>query len=189
MSEKTKFRKITSDFIEGYKSDNIHATDYLPDTVSRMLKQSKETLCEDLQNAVIDCESPIEQMLSIALETAQRQGKFDIPLLVDVIAFEKQAEIVCGEKLYRADIAIPVRYWNGTKTYLIECDGHEFHQKTKEQVEKDNERTRDLLRAGYSVIRFSGTEIFHKPHRCASAVANIIKAPAIKLIERMLVNE
>ena len=60
------------------------------------------------------------------------------------------------------------------KCFVIECDGHEFHQKTKEQVERDNTRMRNLQKAGYEVIRFSGTEIWHRPYKCAKEVLNII---------------
>jgi very-short-patch-repair endonuclease len=184
-----EFKKVTRELIEQYADDGIRATDYLTESVSRALNCAKRRLRDGLEFAVVDCESPIEQMLSIELETAQRQGKFDIPLLVDVIGFEKQKIIVCGDKKYRADIAIPVKYWNGFKMFLIECDGYEFHQKTKEQVAKDNERMRDLQLAGYIIIRFSGSEIYHKAPRCACEIANIIKAPALKFIERMIGNE
>ena len=44
----------------------------------------------------------------------------------------------------------------------------------KEQVERDNTRMRDLQKQGYEVIRFSGTEIWHRPYKCASDILNII---------------
>lgn len=78
---------------------------------------------------------------------------------------------------------LPVSYYkktkNGfeidfTKKFIVEVDGHEFHQKTKEQVEHDNERERALQKAGYEVIRFSGTEVYHKAYRCACDVKRII---------------
>jgi very-short-patch-repair endonuclease len=184
-----EFKKVTRELIEEYEDMGIRCTDYLTESVSRELNCAKKRLCEGVELAVVDCESPIEQMLSVELEVAQRQGKFDIPLLVDVIGFEKQKIIVCGDKKYRADIAIPVKYWNGLQMFLVECDGHDFHQKTKEQVAKDNERMRDLQLAGYIIIRFSGSEIYHKAPRCACEIANIIKAPALKFIERMIYNE
>lgn len=56
----------------------------------------------------------------------------------------------------------------------IECDGYEFHQKTKEQVQKDNEREFALKMAGYDVIRFSGTQIYKEPLKCAINTYNYI---------------
>ena len=61
----------------------------------------------------------------------------------------------------------------------IECDGYEFHQKTKEQVQHDNEREFDLKMAGYEVLRFSGTQIYNNPLKCADDTYNYI----IKRIE------
>lgn len=50
----------------------------------------------------------------------------------------------------------------------------EFHQKTKEQVQKDNEREYDLKMAGYEILRFSGTQIFNNPIKCAEDTYNYI---------------
>lgn len=49
--------------------------------------------------------------------------------------------------------------------YVVEIDGHEFH-KTKEQREYDYKRERYLMRNGYKVIRFMGTEVFLDPQKC-----------------------
>lgn len=48
----------------------------------------------------------------------------------------------------------------------IELDGHEFHEKTKEQVAKRNGRDRALMLSGWRVIRFSGSEFYRKPYDC-----------------------
>jgi very-short-patch-repair endonuclease len=139
-----------------------------------------------LMDSLTYCESPIEQLMSMELTRTVLEAH--IPELVEVIEIERQKTITIGEKTYRVDFAIPVKYWDSEKTYIIERDGHEFHQKTKVQVERDNSRMRDLQSAGYTVIRFSGSEIYHKPGKCAWEVRNIIQAPAIKFIERMLEN-
>ena len=47
------------------------------------------------------------------------------------------------------------------KEYIIECDGHDFHEKTKEQATYDKRRERFLMTTGRKVLRFSGTEIFN----------------------------
>lgn len=52
----------------------------------------------------------------------------------------------------------------------IECDGHEFHEKTKEQVARDKSRDRALQIAGVRVFRFSGSEIYRRPRDCAREV-------------------
>ncbi len=47
---------------------------------------------------------------------------------------------------------------------VVEIDGHESH-KTKEQREYDYVRERYLMKKGYKVIRFMGTEVFLDPHK------------------------
>ena len=37
-----------------------------------------------------------------------------------------------------------------------------------------NTRMRDLQKTGYEIIRFSGTEIWHRPYKCAEEILNII---------------
>ena len=60
------------------------------------------------------------------------------------------------------------------KYFGIECDGYEFHQKTKQQVEYDNQRQRDLQNEGIEIIRFSGSEVWEKPYKCVQEVQKII---------------
>lgn len=57
---------------------------------------------------------------------------------------------------------------------IIECDGYEFHQKTRQQVQKDNEREYDLKMAGYEILRFSGSQIYNEPLKCAEDTYNYI---------------
>lgn len=42
---------------------------------------------------------------------------------------------------------------------VVECDGHDFHEKTKKQVMKDKIRDRYFVKKGYLVFRYSGSEI------------------------------
>jgi very-short-patch-repair endonuclease len=49
---------------------------------------------------------------------------------------------------------------------IIECDGQETH-KTKEQRYADCVKARFLMRHGYMVIRFTGSEIWVDAVRCA----------------------
>lgn len=43
---------------------------------------------------------------------------------------------------------------------VVELDGHDFHERTKEQAQRDKERDRNLTRAGYKVMRFTGSEVY-----------------------------
>lgn len=116
--------------------------------------------------------SPIEQIFITA---------FDLYLLInnkENISLFSQAPITVGEKRYVADFLFErdefVNKFNIDRKIIIECDGHQFHQKTKEQVQYDNEREYDLKMAGYEILRFSGSQIYNKPLKCAEDTYNYI---------------
>lgn len=44
---------------------------------------------------------------------------------------------------------------------IIECDGHDFHEKTKEQAKHDKERDRWLTSQGFKILRYTGSEIYN----------------------------
>lgn len=55
---------------------------------------------------------------------------------------------------------------------VIEIDGHEFH-KTKEQRFNDYNRERYMMKKGYIVIRFMGTEVFLDSEKCVQEMFDI----------------
>lgn len=52
----------------------------------------------------------------------------------------------------------------------VELDGHDFHERTKEQVAQRNTRDRDLRDDGWEIIHFSGSEIYRDPESCVRYV-------------------
>jgi len=52
----------------------------------------------------------------------------------------------------------------------VECDGHDFHERTKEQAARDRSRDRALQTGGYTVMRFTGSEIHRDPLKCVLEV-------------------
>lgn len=55
--------------------------------------------------------------------------------------------------------------WNLDKKIVIECDGYGSHH-TKEQLNRDIYRENELKLNGYSVIRFTGSQIYNTPYDC-----------------------
>lgn len=55
----------------------------------------------------------------------------------------------------------------GSAHLIVECDGHEFHEKTKDQAEADKARDRTLQTVGYPVFRFTGSRLYREPFACA----------------------
>lgn len=90
-----------------------------------------------------------------------------------------QQEIQIENKKYYADFLFEydpyVNPYNTKRKLVIECDGHNFHHKTKEQVTRDNEREYDLKMAGYEILRFSGSQIYNNPFKCAKEAYDYIQ--------------
>ena len=167
-----QFEIITEDM---YYSDNFNLDNHIVNKIKYAIDGNVADYRYDLETGIIDCESPIEQLLAIELKKINLEMIVKYNPFIDVMGIGKNEYVECGSKKYRVDFLIPVIYKNQEELcYVIECDGHEFHQKTKEQVEYDNERQRNLQKYGYEVIRFSGTEIWHKPYQCACSIKNII---------------
>lgn len=137
---------------------------------------------ETLNMSLFDCESPIEQLLAISLSRIDFGNINKYNKYIDCSYIGNQQKLIMDSgNTYRVDFYCVCGYkyldcdeFYETKYFVIEADGYEFHQKTKEQVERDNKRQRELQQNGYEVIRFSGTEIYHHHTKCAEEVLNII---------------
>lgn len=65
---------------------------------------------------------------------------------------------------YRVDFLLCMKGCDGALHFtVVECDGHDFHERTKEQAEHDRRRDREMQAMGYSVLRFTGAEIWRSP--------------------------
>lgn len=127
---------------------------------------------------VTTTKSPIELVLFLSMATIPFQRKLCKFMQCYYTRIEPQYEVFVDDKpKYRLDFAI---YASDAVTdkykFAIECDGHEFHQKTKDQVEKDKQRERFLQQNGWTVIRFTGTEILSNPTKCTDEILKIIEA-------------
>ncbi len=59
---------------------------------------------------------------------------------------------------------------------VIECDGHDFHEKTKEQARQDKQRDRWLITNNIFVLRYTGSEIYNHPGKATIEVENFLIA-------------
>lgn len=117
------------------------------------------------------CQSPIEQLIAIEL---QHFAVYRMDLVAKTkFLYEAQKEISCKNKKYRVDFLVTATNKIDYKI-IIECDGHDFHEKTKEQAAKDKKRERFLTSAGYTVFRFTGSEIWKDPLGCLMEVLKYI---------------
>lgn len=154
----------------------FHDSD-LPEEIQRKAREhaverSKQLLWKAMSRAaqeaqawvdrLVKCESPIEQLALVDMMSLEDDLGYKITPQV-LIKLKKAA--------YRADFLVVGSDLDGVeKRVVVECDGHEFHEKTKEQAAKDKRRDRDLVAAGYIVLHFTGSEIYNNPGLVFSAV-------------------
>lgn len=124
-----------------------------------------------------ECESPIEQILSIALHreafNLEMENKDSTTCRV-----ERQCKINKDEATYRVDFLVVTSVDGRSVAVAVECDGHDFHEKTKEQAARDKARDRAIQSKGIAVLRFTGSEIYKDPFACAGEVIKTIKSLA-----------
>ena len=127
------------------------------------------------------CQSPIEIIFNFVFDIMVFDRHFNRNL--PHLRLEQQYIIIANGNDYRVD------FYFDTNTLLeksfkcenplrlvIECDGHMFHEKTKEQVKRNNERNFDLQKEGYEVLHFSGSQIYNEPFECANKAIDYIMA-------------
>lgn len=120
------------------------------------------------------CESPIEMLLLSALyyeAGSELIGRFaSMSVRQPVLPlFKIRPQHPIGP--YRVDIAVIGEHVR----VVVECDGHEFHERTKEQAAKDKSRDRYLTAEEWLVLRFTGSEIHRNPLACAYEVVRLIE--------------
>jgi len=137
---------------------------------------------EPVQTAWQFADSPIEREMGQAIICCQELNggvppkvvRPGAPLIADTpLIVAPQRRI--GE--YRADLAIVC---NATgRRLVVECDGHEFHEKNQQQAAHDKSRDRYFLTHGWPVMRFTGAEISRQVDLClADVVAYLTGDPA-----------
>lgn len=168
MSTKTDFK---AEALERFKAGPMQ---------SRAIRAEEQAL-DDFEALLDETESPIEAML---LQALFEESLFDHAAFRSNYGHKYfghltgQIEICAQYKVesFRADFALCLYHRNGTATrILIECDGHEFHDRTKEQAQRDKSRDRALSARGWRVLRFTGSEIYRDAEKCAAEIAQIVE--------------
>lgn len=78
---------------------------------------------------------------------------------------------------YRVDFLViyePTENHDVSRKIIIECDGHEFHEKTKHQAIHDKERDRYFTKSGYTVLRYTGSELVNDRWILVHDIAELI---------------
>ena len=174
------FIKITDQLInELFEKNWFRLWDLLPQNAKIVFAELYTEQTHSLISSLTDCESPIEQIMALRLSDfihSRSKYKMELEDGIDIIEAQNQVEIMLKTATYRVDFKIPILdlISNQGINFIIECDGHDFHEKTKEQVARDKKRDRAFVAAGYKVIRFAGSEIWNDPLGCAHEALTMI---------------
>jgi very-short-patch-repair endonuclease len=139
----------------------------------------------DYEDAAAHCESPPEVAMLYALAivawdyadgvllrfdrgAGYRDGSGLISTRATMVEIEPQAEILD----YRVDflLTMSLRQDDGDKRagqLIVECDGHDFHERTKEQASRGHARDRALQSAGYGVYHYTGSDVWRDVFKAA----------------------
>jgi very-short-patch-repair endonuclease len=149
------------------------------------LAKLRDQFCRDCCNASPPEQSPIEATFSWAMacifeEIGGGQTQENEPATLDELddlgynlghtaPFHTYVFSQVKIDRYRVDFLLAHRNGGDTtvRFAVIECDGHDFHERTKKQAEHDKKRDRRLQELGYPVLRVTGSEIWRSPVKTA----------------------
>jgi very-short-patch-repair endonuclease len=155
---------------------------------------------EALRSCLDVCESPIEQLMLFHLTNGRFApyrpnldhgpvSWFYSPLGVTGLAFSVVPQFQVGK--YRLDFAVMWSHGTSGKhvQIAVECDGHDFHERTKEQAKRDKKRDRFLQAEGWKVLRFTGSEVYADPGGAAGEVRDALVAEIGRLVPGLVPSE
>lgn len=111
-------------------------------------------------------ESEIELMVLATFKVCSRISTLKIQIGEEFEAGEDRFQLLITPQFkwngYRIDFCVRTRR-HPDKMVFVECDGHDFHERTKEQAERDRSKDRAIQAAGIPILRFTGREIWRNP--------------------------
>jgi very-short-patch-repair endonuclease len=127
------------------------------------------------------CESPLEEKLARAFASLSRfewRNADDHPWEVGrwpgwFLALLAQPQY----DRYRADFGICTWAYHGELPpfiVIVEVDGHDYHERTKEQADYDKGRDRFMTATNAKVFRFTGREVWRDAEGCAYEVLEYV---------------
>ncbi len=157
-----------------------------PETSTAVLAFANAFWTQECDLTAIDFASPIEMKMAYAL--AERRGNYGLRMVGQSgLTYETcrtlaKAALPCissGAAVfphvtigpYELDFLLLFRNSGGELLAMaVECDGHDFHEKTKKQAARDKKRDRYIAVHSIIMLRFTGSEIHYGAHTCAEEV-------------------
>lgn len=148
-------------------SNGLMADAFIDGCVNRCIDAAIDSLSEEMTEArrfwtnPPPFESPLEEAFFFCWHVVDRCGGSD--------AGRTRLRWQVPVDGYRLDFQV-VSDVPGFPQIAIELDGHEFHERTKEQVALRNSRDRALTARGWKVFHISGSEFYADPHGVTSDI-------------------
>lgn len=188
-----KFATRVAEFLQGTVMPRLTSDAFVEDDPLGALRRSVGAI-----GLVLDaCESPIEQLVALGFVSRWfRRMREAEPRRTDDVFYVRgdtffavlpdgvgsywwiRQQVAAGA--YRLDFAVEQftvvdELWSGShRRIAIECDGHDFHDRTREQAERDKSRDRELAALGWTVLRFTGREIYRDPFAIVDGVERVM---------------
>lgn len=110
--------------------------------------------------------SPVEQIFLMEWHFMRVDDRHQVTI-------KPQRELTLDGNAYKIDFLVEAT--DNSAAIAIEIDGHQFHEKTPQQARRDRERERTIVRHGYTIFRFTGSEVFRNPRKCVEEVIALIE--------------
>jgi len=192
-----------------WRTDKPDLQDTLDTALRIMGNVAMSRFADEVAEFMQACESPVEQVMCAAMviafsgmdvryfrgdatykpqfgrydachiSTQASVGKYRVDFLVEMqmnLPDYKHPEEIDGKE-YPGNMVVVERL-------VIECDGHDFHEKTKEQAKRDKSRDRELKKFGYTVFHYTGSEVWTDVFKCAAECLKHLEDTLYAKIER-----
>lgn len=164
--------------------------DFLHEKAKEIAAEFYEWMVEELKMYATEYEhpmlSPVEQLFFIEWyslhyrsHTKRENRYYLIPQFQDESTGKHRLDFRVSLVDYVINTDLQYRFSEKTLMKIpepklgIEIDSHQWHEKTKEQVQRDKERERFLIKNGWKLLRFTGSEVYKNPKKCLDELDSI----------------
>lgn len=172
-------------------ANKVHGFDLLLRQVIDSIEDNYADMCQDAPG-----DSPIEKLFALALTMRAQHGATEYADVVFVeteqdekdqleiddrspIRLVVRPQVTIGNR--RVDFLIHALDWSSGfknkqnwkwRKLIVECDGHDYHERTKQQAAKDRAKDRAAVMQGHDCFRFTGSELWADPWGCVEQVTD-----------------
>ena len=154
--------------------------DYIRDAAGYALERIGKRISRHMETASSYCESPIEKMLMVEIVGVHHADSllycelFILGRYSDAVIDMPGAYVFPQAQVdgYRIDFLVVANWSDGRRYYVVECDGHDYHERTKQQASHDKKRDRHFTLKGWNVLRYTGPDIWRDARSIAYEILN-----------------